>query len=69
MMCVNKEQEVIRIADTVCMRPIAAIEAEIIAIGLARYTERGCAVRIARELGIGRSTLYRKIKLYGLKAP
>jgi len=59
-------QELIRIADTMGMRPLAAIEAEVITVALARYPERGGRIRVMRELGIPRSTFYRKIKqIYG----
>jgi len=46
------------------MRRIEDIEAETIRFALAHY--RGQISQIARRLGIGRSTLYRKMKEYGL---
>lgn len=46
------------------LRPMLDIEAELIRIGLTRY--RGRMTEIARRLGIGRSTLYRKIAELGL---
>jgi len=45
------------------MRPLDQIEAEAIRFALARY--RGRMSAAARKLGIGRSTLYRKMKEYG----
>jgi DNA-binding NtrC family response regulator len=46
------------------MRKMEDIEAETIRFALAHY--RGQISQIARRLGIGRSTLYRKMKEYGL---
>lgn len=46
------------------LRPMLQIEADLIRLGLARY--RGRMTEIARRLGIGRSTLYRKIAELGL---
>ncbi|MCC2110718.1 MAG: sigma-54-dependent Fis family transcriptional regulator, partial [Hyphomicrobiales bacterium] len=46
------------------MRALAEIEEEVIRFALAHY--RGRMTEIARRLGIGRSTLYRKLKEYGL---
>ena len=46
------------------MRKIEDLEAEIIRFSLAYY--RGQMSEMARRLGIGRSTLYRKMKDYGL---
>ena len=40
-----------------------AIEAEIIKMAIERYSGR--MSEVARRLGIGRSTLYRKLKEYG----
>jgi len=46
------------------VRPLAEIEAEMIRLALERYGGRMTVV--ARKLGIGRSTLYRKLKELGL---
>ncbi|ATQ67498.1 MULTISPECIES: sigma-54-dependent transcriptional regulator [Methylosinus] len=46
------------------MRRLEDIEAEVIKFALVHY--RGQMSEIARRLGIGRSTLYRKMKEYGL---
>jgi DNA-binding NtrC family response regulator len=46
------------------MRKLEDIEAEIIRMAIARY--EGRMSEIARRLGIGRSTLYRKLKEFGL---
>jgi len=46
------------------VRPLAEIEAQMIRLALARYEGRMTVV--ARKLGIGRSTLYRKLKELGL---
>lgn len=46
------------------IRPIADIEAEMIRLALARY--EGRMTMVARRLGIGRSTLYRKLKEFGI---
>jgi DNA-binding NtrC family response regulator len=48
------------------IRPLADIEARIIKLALARY--QGRIALVARKLGIGRSTLYRKLKELGLEA-
>jgi transcriptional regulator of acetoin/glycerol metabolism len=64
----TEPQEVIRIADTLRLRPMARIEADVIAAALHRYPRgSGGTIRAIRELQIGRSTFYRKIKQYGLK--
>jgi DNA-binding NtrC family response regulator len=47
------------------MRRLEDIEAAAIRFALAHY--RGQMSEIARRLGIGRSTLYRKMKEYGLE--
>jgi len=47
------------------IRPLEAIEADMIRLALGRY--RGHMTEIARRLGIGRSTLYRKMQEYGLE--
>jgi DNA-binding NtrC family response regulator len=46
------------------MRKLAELEAEAIRFALVHY--RGRMSAMARKLGIGRSTLYRKMKAYGL---
>jgi DNA-binding NtrC family response regulator len=46
------------------VRPLVALEEEIIRFALDHY--RGHMTEMARKLGIGRSTLYRKLKEYGL---
>ncbi len=46
------------------VRPLADIEAEMIRLALERYDGR--MTLVARKLGIGRSTLYRKLKELGL---
>lgn len=46
------------------IRPLNAIEADLIRIALGHY--RGHITEIARKLGIGRSTLYRKMREFGL---
>ena len=46
------------------VRPLAEIEAEMIRLALERYNGR--MTLVARKLGIGRSTLYRKLKELGL---
>jgi DNA-binding NtrC family response regulator len=46
------------------MRAIGALEEEVIRFAIAHY--RGRMSEVAQRLGIGRSTLYRKIKDYGI---
>lgn len=46
------------------VRPLAEIEAETIRLALRHY--RGRMATVARKLGIGRSTLYRKLKELGI---
>ena len=46
------------------VRPLAEVEAAMIRLALERYEGRMSLV--ARKLGIGRSTLYRKLKELGL---
>ena len=48
------------------IRPLADVEARLIRLALARY--QGRIALVARKLGIGRSTLYRKLKELGLEA-
>ena len=52
------------IDDTGDVRKLADIEAEAIRFALAHY--RGQMSQMARKLGIGRSTLYRKMKDIGV---
>lgn len=47
------------------IRPLEAIEADMIRLALGRY--RGHMTDIAKHLGIGRSTLYRKMREIGLQ--
>ena len=47
------------------VRKIDALEAETIRFALSHY--RGQMSEVARKLGIGRSTLYRKMKDYGFQ--
>ena len=47
------------------IRPLEAIEADMIRLALGRY--RGHMTEVAKRLGIGRSTLYRKMQEYGLE--
>ena len=49
------------------MRKLDDLEREIIAFALRHY--RGHMSEVSRKLGIGRSTLYRKLKDYGLDEP
>ena len=49
------------------MRKIEDMESEIIRTAIARYD--GHMSEVARRLGIGRSTLYRKLKEFGLEEP
>jgi DNA-binding NtrC family response regulator len=46
------------------LRPLAEIEADIIRLAIGHY--RGRMSEVARRLGIGRSTLYRKLIELGL---
>ncbi|KQT54445.1 Fis family transcriptional regulator [Aureimonas sp. Leaf454] len=48
------------------IRSIDAVEAELIRLALQRY--QGRMSEVARRLGIGRSTLYRKLRAYGFQA-
>ena len=47
------------------IRPLDAIEADMIRLALGRY--RGHMTEVAKRLNIGRSTLYRKMRDYGLE--
>ncbi len=47
------------------VRPLNDIEADMIRLALGRY--RGHMTEVAKRLGIGRSTLYRKMQEYGLE--
>ncbi len=49
------------------VRPVDELEAEIIRFAIEIYNGR--MSEVARRLGIGRSTLYRKLKDYGLEEP
>ncbi|MGF1650104.1 MAG: sigma-54-dependent transcriptional regulator [Hyphomicrobiaceae bacterium] len=51
--------------DTGEIRPLEAVEADMIRLALGRY--RGHMTEVAKRLGIGRSTLYRKMQEYGLE--
>ena len=53
------------ITDTGDVRPLNEIEADMIRLALGRY--RGHMTEVAKRLGIGRSTLYRKMQEYGLE--
>lgn len=48
------------------IRPLEAVEADMIRLAFGRY--RGRMTEIAKKLGIGRSTLYRKMREIGLEA-
>ena len=48
------------------MRPLEELESEVIRFAIAHY--RGQMSEVARRLGIGRSTLYRKLDALGLAA-
>lgn len=47
------------------IRPLEDIEADMIRLALGRY--RGHMTEVAKRLGIGRSTLYRKMREFGLE--
>jgi DNA-binding NtrC family response regulator len=47
------------------LRPLHEIESEVIRLALEHY--RGHMSEVARRLGIGRSTLYRKVRELGLE--
>ena len=47
------------------LRPLEEIEADVIRLAIGHY--RGRMSEVARRLGIGRSTLYRKMKDYGIE--
>jgi DNA-binding NtrC family response regulator len=53
------------ITDTGEIRSLEAMEADMIRLALGRY--RGHMTEVARRLGIGRSTLYRKMREFGLE--
>ncbi|HEX2764650.1 MAG TPA: helix-turn-helix domain-containing protein, partial [Allosphingosinicella sp.] len=46
------------------LRPLEAIEADVIRLAIGHY--RGRMTEVARRLGIGRSTLYRKLGELGI---
>ena len=48
------------------VRPLDEVEADMIRLAIGRY--RGHMTEIAKKLGIGRSTLYRKMREFGLEA-
>jgi len=52
------------VTDTGDVRSLVDVEADMIRLALGRY--RGHMSEVARRLGIGRSTLYRKMQEYGL---
>jgi DNA-binding NtrC family response regulator len=54
------------LSDSGDIRPLDAVEADMIRLAFGRY--RGRMTEIARRLGIGRSTLYRKMREIGLEA-
>jgi DNA-binding NtrC family response regulator len=54
------------LSDTGDIRSLEAVEADMIRLAFGRY--RGRMTEIARRLGIGRSTLYRKMREIGLEA-
>ena len=53
------------VTDTGEVRSLVDMEADMIRLALGRY--RGHMTEVARRLGIGRSTLYRKMQEYGLE--
>jgi len=54
------------ISDSGDIRSLNSMEADMIRLALGRY--RGHMTEVAKRLGIGRSTLYRKMQEYGLEA-
>ena len=48
------------------LRPLEDIEADVIRLAIGHY--RGRMTEVARRLGIGRSTLYRKLTDLGIEA-
>jgi DNA-binding NtrC family response regulator len=54
------------LSDSGDIRPLEAVEADMIRLAFGRY--RGRMTEIARRLGIGRSTLYRKMREIGLES-
>jgi DNA-binding NtrC family response regulator len=61
----TKSLGITAVADNGEIRPLVAIEADMIRLALGRY--RGHMTEVAKKLGIGRSTLYRKMQEYGLE--
>jgi len=53
------------VTDAGDIRPLDQVEADMIRLALGRY--RGHMTEVAKRLGIGRSTLYRKMQEYGLE--
>jgi DNA-binding NtrC family response regulator len=49
------------------LRSFEAVEEEVIRFAIDHYSGR--MSEVARRLGIGRSTLYRRIKDYGIESP
>jgi DNA-binding NtrC family response regulator len=58
------ENVIVSTDDTGEVRKLADVEEELIRFALKFY--RGQMSQVARKLGIGRSTLYRKLKDYGI---
>ena len=54
------------LSNTGDIRSLDAVEADMIRLAFGRY--RGRMTEIAKRLGIGRSTLYRKMREIGLEA-
>jgi DNA-binding NtrC family response regulator len=54
------------LSDTGDIRSLEAVEADMIRLAFGRY--RGRMTEIAKRLGIGRSTLYRKMREIGIEA-
>jgi DNA-binding NtrC family response regulator len=54
------------LSDSGDIRSLEAVEADMIRLAFGRY--RGRMTEIAKRLGIGRSTLYRKMREIGLEA-
>ncbi len=54
------------LTDSGDVRPLDEVEADMIRLALGRY--HGRMTEIAKKLGIGRSTLYRKMREFGLEA-
>ena len=61
----NGELGIPAITDQGEIRSLEAMEADMIRLALGRY--RGHMTEVAKRLGIGRSTLYRKMREFGLE--